>query len=124
MAVKLINKTTSILKQFNSLYRSRIRLGISGYSQLFLYSFLFCYPSFSYATPDLRGVVGGNAAATVHTHGLTTEVHQFQSSVIIDWNSLNLAADEPPHQRCRATVRRDQAQRHGRLVVLVELRPI
>jgi len=84
----------NLIKNLNLQYKNRLRLGLSGYSQLFFYSFLFCYPSFSYATPDLRGVVGGNSAATVNTQGLTTNVNQFQSSVIIDWNSLDLAADE------------------------------
>jgi len=94
MAVNVKREFNLFLAQINSRYKNRLRLGLSGYSQLFFYSFLFCYPSFSYATPDLRGVVGGNAAATVNTQGLTTNVNQFQSSVIIDWNSLNLAADE------------------------------
>jgi len=94
MAVNVKREFNLFLTQINSRYKNRLRLGISGYSQLFFYSFLFCYPSFSYASPDLRGVVGGNSAATVNTQGLTTNVNQFQSSVIIDWNSLNLAAEE------------------------------
>ena len=94
MVVNIKRELNLFIKQINSRYKNRLRLGISGYSQLFFYSFLFCYPSYSYATPNLRGVVGGNSAATVNTQGLTTNVNQFQSSVIIDWNSLNLAADE------------------------------
>jgi len=84
MAVKKMYVINNVFKTIYTHYKNRLRLGISGYSQLFFYSFLFSYPSFSYATPDLRGVVGGNAAATVNTQGLTTHVHQFQSSVIID----------------------------------------
>ncbi len=94
MVVNIKRELSHLIKSMSSRYNNRLRFGLVGYSQLFFYSFLFCYPSFSYATLSLRGVVNGNAAATVHTHGLVTEVHQFQPSVIIDWNSLDLAKNE------------------------------
>jgi len=94
MAVKIVSELSRLLNKLNSHYKNRLRLGMSGYAQLFFYSFLFCYPSFSYAGPNLSGVVGGNASATVHTHGLTTEIHQNLNSIAIDWNSFDVNSNE------------------------------
>ena len=94
MAVKIVSELSRLLNRLHSHYKNRLRLGMSGYAQLFFYSFLFCYPSFSYAGPNLSGVVGGNASATVHTHGLTTEIHQNLNSVAIDWNSFDVNSNE------------------------------
>ena len=94
MAVKIVNALSRLLNRLHSRYKNRLRLGLSGYAQLFFYAFLFCYPSYSYAGPNLSGVVGGDASAIVHTHGLTTEIHQNLNSVAIDWNSFNVNSNE------------------------------
>jgi len=59
MVVKIMNEFKVIFSKINSYYKNRLRLGMSGYSQLFFYSFLFCYPSFSYAGPAGGVVVDG-----------------------------------------------------------------
>jgi len=92
MAVNKTGVFKSLLKTVNSHYKNRLRLGLSGYSQLFFYSFLFCYPSFSSAGPTGSNVVGGSGI--IHTHGLTTEIHQASSSLAIDWNSFNVNSNE------------------------------
>jgi len=94
MAVKIKRNLNRLALLLKTRYKKRLRLGVSGYSQLFFYSLLFCYPSFSYAGPNLSGVVGGDTAATVHTHGLTTEIHQNLNSVAIDWHSFNINSNE------------------------------
>ncbi len=97
MAVKIISELETICKKINSQYlckssSGRLRLGLSGYSQLLLYSFLFSYPSFSYAGPAGGNIVGG--AGHIHVSGLTTDIHQNSASLAINWESYNLSANE------------------------------
>ncbi|RDH83866.1 MAG: hypothetical protein DIZ80_06950 [endosymbiont of Galathealinum brachiosum] len=92
MAVKIKNELSDVSKKLNSCFRNRIRLGMSGYSQLFFYSFLFCYPSFSYAGPTGGNVVGG--AGSIIQAGLTTNINQLSSSLAIDWQSFNVSSNE------------------------------
>jgi len=97
MAVKIISELETICKKINSQYScksssGRLRLGLSGYSQLLLYSFLFSYPSFSYAGPAGGNIVGG--AGHIHVSGLTTDIHQNSASLAINWESYNLSASE------------------------------
>lgn len=94
MVVNVKRDKNTIFDNVKLRFKKRLRLGVSGYSQLFFYSVLFCYPSFSYAGPDLAGVHGGDTSAVVHTHGLTTDIHQNINSVIIDWNSFNVRSTE------------------------------
>jgi filamentous hemagglutinin family protein len=92
MAVNIICRFNLISKKLQSHYKNRHRLGMSGYSQLFFYSFLFCYPSFSAAGPTGGSVVGGSG--NIHLHSLTTEIHQTSSSLALEWNSFNINSNE------------------------------
>ena len=92
MVVKIISGFKNIFKVVTSLYENRLRLGVSGYLQLFFYSFLFCYPSYSHAGPTGGNIVGGSGS--IDQSGLTTTINQNTSSMAIDWNSYNLSSDE------------------------------
>lgn len=73
---------------------SKLSLGLSGYSQVLFYSFLFCYPSFTYAGP-LDGVVfGGANNGTIEYAGSTTNINQNVSSLVVDWASFNVGIKE------------------------------
>jgi len=86
------NGIQALTTQIKLKIRNRIRLGIAGYSQLFFYSFLFSYPSFTYASPAGDNIVGGSGY--VHTHGNITEIHQLSSSLAIDWAHYDVGANE------------------------------
>ncbi|HED35179.1 MAG TPA: filamentous hemagglutinin N-terminal domain-containing protein [Gammaproteobacteria bacterium] len=90
--VVIISELEKLGKKINSQYKKRLRLGISGYAQLLLYSFLFSYPSFSYAGPAGGNIVGG--VGHIHASGLTTDIHQTTASLAINWDSYNLSASE------------------------------
>jgi filamentous hemagglutinin family protein len=92
MVVNVMSEFRNQTIKLNSRYKNRHRLGMSGYSQLFFYSFLFCYPSFSTAGPTGGSVVGGSG--NIHLHGLTTEIHQTSSSLALEWNSFNINSNE------------------------------
>jgi len=96
MAVNIKSEFNTLINKLNSHYKNRLRLGISGYSQLFFYSFLFCYPSFSYAGPVKlgAGIVGGPSAGNINTQGLTTNINQLNQSLIINWQSFDVNANE------------------------------
>ncbi len=92
MVVKITSEYRKLKNKIHSLYKNRLRLGASGYSQLFFYTVLFCYPSFSYAGPNGGYIVGGSG--DIHIHGLTTEIHQSTNSLAIDWQSFNVNSNE------------------------------
>ena len=75
-----------------ALYQNRLRIGFSGYLQLLCYTFLFSYPSYSYAGPAGGNIVGGTGS--INQSGLTTTINQNTSSLAIDWNSFDINANE------------------------------
>jgi len=92
MVVNITDGISDVVKRAISLYKNRLRLGFNGYSQLLCYSFLFSYPSFSYAGPSGHNIVGGTGS--INQSGLLTTVNQISSSMAIDWHSFNLSANE------------------------------
>jgi len=92
MVVKITDGISAITNRVVFQYKNRLRLGFNGYSQLLCYSFLFSYPSFSYAGPTGGNVVGGSGV--INNTGLTTNINQLTSSLAIDWNSYNINSNE------------------------------
>jgi len=102
MAVRKISESAKVYKKINlqspdklssgRLHSGKLHLGLSGYAQLLLYSFLFSYPSFSCAGPVGGNIVGG--VGHIHASGLTTNIHQNSAALAINWDSYNLSASE------------------------------
>ncbi len=92
MDVKLKNKFKCSFKRMYSVYINRLRLGVSGYSQLFVYSLLLCNPTYSYAGP-VDGIITGGSGS-ISQSGLITTINQNTSSLAIDWNSYNVSSNE------------------------------
>ena len=92
MAVNVTNGNYPIMNRLQSAFNNRIRLGSKGYSQLFFWSFLFCYPSYSYAGPsvDNHTIISGTQSGSVSQAGLVTTINQFDALMAIDWDSYNL----------------------------------
>jgi len=105
--IKIISGLATVFEKLNSRYNGRLNsgrlnsdrsgsgklpLGLSGYSQILLYSFLFSYPSFSFAGPTGGNIVGGSGH--IHVSGLSTDIHQNTSALAINWDSYNLSANE------------------------------
>jgi trimeric autotransporter adhesin len=57
-----------------------------------LCSFMMGYSSISYAGPTGGNIVGG--AGSIQQSNLTTNIHQNTPSMVINWNSYNLKANE------------------------------
>ena len=92
MVVVNIDGFSRAFKRVSSLYNNRVRLGFSSYSQLLCCSFLFSYPSFSYAGPAGGNIVGGTGS--INQSGLNTTINQTTGSMAINWDSYNVSANE------------------------------
>jgi len=81
----------------SKVYALKIKQAILDGSQVLAYSLVFSHLTFIpyvHAGPGGSSVHGGADFATVNTIGAITNINQLRSSVVIDWQSYNLNANE------------------------------